>query len=141
MNRLLFTALAAIVAFPVASEAQQLYRCGNTFSQTPCAAAASAVRISPAAAPEPPPGPHGKELCSSSAPRLLQLTDPNTARIESIVKVDSEVIQYAGQPIAARKYLMSINATNVYGVYMGARSYACYLSEDERRILKVAPKS
>ena len=141
MSRLLFSVVGALVLLPTVSSAQQLYRCGNTFSQTPCAAAASAVRISPAAAPEPPPGPRGKELCSSSAPRLLQLADPGTARVESIVKADSEVIQYAGQPIAARKYVMSINATNAYGVYMGARSYACYLSEDERRILKVAPKS
>jgi hypothetical protein len=118
-----------------------MYRCGNTFSQTPCgAAAASALRISAAAAPEPASGPRGKELCNSAAPRLLQLNNPETTRIESVVKGSSEVIQYAGQPAVARKYLMSINATNAYGVYMGAKTYACFLSEDEQRILSIALK-
>ena len=138
MNLPLIIALTALLVVPALAEAQQLYRCGNTYSQTPCAAAASAVRIAPVAAPEPAPGSHGKELCTSSAPRLLGFNDPQSARIESVVKANSEVIQYAGQPMVARKYVLSINATNAYGAYVGARPYACFLSEDEHRILKVA---
>lgn len=138
MNLSLVCVFSALLVLPALCEAQQLYRCGNTYSQTPCAAAASAVRIAPVAAPEPAPGPRGKDLCSSSAPRLLGFNDPQSARIESVVKANSEVIEYAGQPMVARKYVLSISATNAYGAYMAARSYACFLSEDEHRILKVA---
>jgi hypothetical protein len=131
-----FAALAAVL--PVC-QAQSLYRCGNTYSQVPCAAAASAVRIAPAAAPDPAPGLQGKELCSALVPRLVRLDDPGSVRIESVVKGDAEVIQYAGQAIATRKYILSVNLANAHGAYVGARPYACFLSEDERRILQVSP--
>jgi len=131
-------ALAAFLLLPVPSMAQQVYRCGNTFSQTPCAGGAASAPLSREAAADPAPVVQGKELCASAGLRLLGLPDPDSTRIESLVRADAQVIQYAGQPIVARKYRMVINAKNTYGAYEGARAYACYLSEDERRVLQMA---
>jgi len=139
MNTRFLAALAACLLMPLPTLAQQVYRCGNTFSQVPCAAGAASARVSPAAGPaDADTLAQGKELCASAGLRLLGLPDPESARIESLVKADAEVIQYAGQPIVARKYRMVVNAKNAYGAYEGARAYACYLSEDEHRVLKMA---
>jgi hypothetical protein len=138
MNGFLIAALGALLLVPAHPMAQPLYRCGNTYSQTPCAPDAQPVRVSPGAAPDQPAGLQGAELCAAEAPRLLGLPDPYSARIESLTKGESEVIRYAGQPIAAHKYHLTINARNAAGAYAGERPYLCYLSEDERRILKVS---
>src|SRR6185295_2325834 len=122
-----FLASSAWLLVSTVAAAQPLYRCGNTYSQTPCAAAASAVRIAAGAVPDAAEGLQGKELCSATVPRLLQLGDPAAVRVESVVKGDAEVIQYAGQPVATRKYLLSINVANAYGAWTGARSFTCHL--------------
>lgn len=128
--------LAAIITLPASAFAQPLYRCGNTYSQTPCAPEAAPKKLPSGAAPEAAAGLQGKELCSSDGIRQLGLPDPESARIGAVVKGGSEVIQYAGKPTVARKYLVTVNAKNVYGAYDGDRVFHCFLSEDERRILK-----
>ena len=130
-------AFASLCAWPTVAGAQQLYRCGNTYSQTPCAADAASMRISPGAAPEQAPGASGKDLCASDGVAQLHFPDPDSTRIQSVTKAGSEAIQYAGKPIAARKYHLAINTKDGNGAYTGERVYVCYLSEDERRVLKV----
>ena len=137
MKGFLIAVTGALLLVPAQPMAQALYRCGNAYSQTPCAPDAQPAHL-PGAAPDQPAGLQGAELCAAELPRLIGMPDPTSARIESVAKGDSEVIRYAGQPIAARKYLLSINARNATGAYAGERPYLCYLSEDERRILKVS---
>ena len=137
MKPTLFIAFASLCAWPVIAGAQQLYRCGNTYSQTPCAVDATPARISAGTAPEQAPGASGKDLCSSDGVAQLHFPDPDSTRIQSVTKAGSEAIQYAGKPIAARKYHLAINTKDGNGAYTGDRVYVCYLSEDERRVLKV----
>ena len=136
MNPIALTAIALLL--PTFAGAQALYRCGNTYSQTPCAANAAPVRARADSVADSAPGPKGGELCAAAAAKMLHLPDPESVRIESVEKAPAEVIQYADKPTAAHKYIVSINAKNVYGAYEGTRAYACHLSEDERRILKFA---
>ncbi|MBC7995088.1 MAG: hypothetical protein H7Z15_17805, partial [Rhizobacter sp.] len=116
---------------------QQLYRCGNTYSQTPCAPDAASARISAGAAPAPAPGAVGKDVCATDGVARMNFPDPESTRIRSVTKAGAEVIQYAGKPMAARKYQLAINTKDHAGAYTGDRVYLCYLSEDERRVLKV----
>jgi hypothetical protein len=134
------SALALLSLLPAVCAAQSLYRCGNTYSQTPCAAAASAVRLSPGAAPETPAATQPRELCGAATVGVMQLPDANMARVESVVKGNSEAIEYAGKPMVARTYLVTVNVANAYGMYTGPKVHACYLSEDEQRVLKVVLK-
>lgn len=134
-------AFAVLCAWPTATLSQQLYRCGNTYSQTPCAPDATPARISAGAAPEQAVGSSGKDLCASEGVARLRFPDPQSTRIQSVVKSGAEVIQYAGKPMAARKYKLTLNTKNEVGAYTGDRVYLCFLSEDERRVLKVdAPR-
>jgi len=131
------TAFALLCVWPLHAQSQQLYRCGNTYSQIPCAPDAASARISAGAAPQPVPGAVGKDVCAIDGVAQMNFPDPESTRIRSVTKVGAEVIQYAGKPIAARKYKLTINTKNELGAYTGERTYLCYLSEDERRVLKV----
>ncbi|MEO8153992.1 MAG: hypothetical protein ABI605_13040 [Rhizobacter sp.] len=137
MTSRLILAFAALFALPITAPAQQLYRCGNTYSQTPCAPDAAPARISAGAAPEQAVGSSGKELCASEGVAQLRFPDPESTRVQSVVKAGAEVIRYADKPIAARKFNLVINTKDGAGAYTGDRSYVCYLSEDERRVLRV----
>ncbi|MET0333433.1 MAG: hypothetical protein ABW190_04115 [Rhizobacter sp.] len=137
--RLLFTMLVAALMAGTAG-AQTLYRCGNTYSQTPCAADAASARLSANAAPDVAAGSGGQELCASEGVAQLGFPDPESTRVRSITRAGTEVIQYAGKALAARRYNMVLNTKNSSGAYTGERSYHCYLSEDERRVLKVGSR-
>ena len=129
---------AAIVASQ--ASAQAVYRCGNTYSQIPCEAGAKPARITSAAAPDQPKVASGAGLCADEAPRLLRFPDPPSTRVGAVKRGSAEVIQYADQPIAAKLYLLTLNTKNRIGAYDGERTYVCFLSDDERRILKVEPR-
>lgn len=130
--------LAAIALGTCASlaSAQQMYKCGNTFSQTPCAADAVAKPVQPSAAPDVPAGLTGYELCAAAARKMVNTPEPETARIQPIGERRSEVIQYAGKPIATHRYDLSVDVKTQYGVFSGLQPYACWLSEDQRRVLQ-----
>lgn len=129
-----------LLAATAPAGAQTLYRCGNTYSQTPCAADAASARMSSSAPPDAAPGAAGRELCASDGVARLGLPDPEAVRVRSVTRAGTEVIQYAGKPIAARHYVLVLNAKNAQGGYDGDRRYSCYLSEDERRVLQVGPR-
>ncbi|HET7795977.1 MAG TPA: hypothetical protein VFL64_21490 [Rhizobacter sp.] len=134
MKALLF---AALLAAPVLASAQTLYRCGNTYSQTPCAADAAPARISAGAAPDAAPGLSGKELCLTEGLSQLGLAEQPHLRIGAVTRAGSEAIAYAGKTVAARKYHLPVNTQNAAGLYTGEQVFVCYLSEDERRVLKM----
>ena len=121
--RLWMLALAALPA-----SAQTLYRCGNTYSQTPCAAEAQAVRVYAASAPKSAPGPRGFALCAA------QLPEAQAARAKPEGPRRTEVIAYAGQPMQARRFDLTVPAE---GADPATLRLICWLSEDEARVLQV----
>lgn len=77
----------SVVCAPLVGRAQATYRCGNTYSQTPCStgAAPAAIHKDVAAAPAAAVGgvaPVGVELCKRAA--LAGLKDPYTAIVQSV---------------------------------------------------------
>jgi hypothetical protein len=132
---LLIAAIALGVHADIAS-AQQMYKCGNTFSQTPCAPDAVAKPVQSSAAPGAADELSGYELCAAAARKMANSPEPETARIQPIGERRSEVIQYAGKPIATHRYDLAIDAKTQYGVFSGLQPYACWLSEDQRRVLQ-----
>ena len=137
IHRAIVAELVALCAAPLASNAQQLYRCGNTYSQTPCAPDAKAARVPSGAAPDATPGLRGKDLCVSEGPKLLRFPDPESTRFGPVARGGAQVIQYADKPTVAQRYDMVINTKNTQGAYTGDALYACFVSEDQSRILKV----
>jgi len=116
--------------------AQTMYRCGNVYSQTPCASDAATVKAHGTAVADTAPGPQGADLCTATAVRELGLDDGAAMQVVSVAKAPADVIQYADQPTATRKYLVTLGVKSAAVVYSGPRTYACHLSEDERRVLR-----
>jgi len=131
---------ACVAAASTLAGAQTMYRCGNVYSQTPCASDAATVRPHVNAVADAAPGPQGADLCSATAVRELALDDGAAVQIASVAKAPAEVIQYADKPTATRKYLVNLKVKSAAVVYDGPRTYACNLSEDERRVLRFRPR-
>ncbi len=140
MKPVLLVAIAALsFALAPAVRAQQLYRCGNTYSQTPCAADAKPTRLHQGSAPEKAAGPAGFELCSAAAVKAVRSPEPESARVQPVGERVSQVIQYAGKPLAAHRYDLTVDAKNRGGVYAGPVAFSCWLSEDQARVLQLGP--
>lgn len=135
--KILFAAVALLAHMGVVS-AQQMYKCGSTYSQTPCGPDAAPKTLSSGAAPDSPPGFSGYALCAAAARKFHGGPEPESARIQPIGERKSEVLQYAGKAMATHRYDLGIDAKTQYGVYSGVRAYSCWLSEDQQRILQLS---
>lgn len=122
------------------ASAQTLYRCGNTYSQIPCAGADQPPRrvyADPVA--EPASGPAGSELCEAEANRVVGALDPNGVRVRMDPASRAAVIRYAGQPLPVRRHALTIEVRGPDGLFTAPQPWACDLSEDRRRVLRFAP--
>lgn len=135
----IIAAVAIVLGTGPAALAQPMYKCGNTYSQTPCAPDATSKRVYSGAAPAAAPGLSGYALCAAAAPRATGSPEPETARVRQLGERRAEVIQFAGQGTASHRYDLGVDAKTRYGVYSGEEPYACWVSEDQRRILKFSP--
>ena len=128
--------LVALAASSWPAHAQQLYRCGNVYSQTPCAADAAPVRVRSDTVADSAPGARGADLCGATAMNEIHADADGPIQVGSVTKAPAEVIQYADKPTATRKYIVDLNVRGAYTGYGGPMRFACHLSEDERRVLK-----
>lgn len=130
-------AFSLLVLSPL--QAQQLYKCGNTYSQTPCAPDATPKRglSGGASASASSDKPSGYALCSAQAITRIDSPEPETAQVSPVGQRKAEVIQYANQPIVAVRYDLSVRAKTQYGVYGSPVGFACWLSEDQLRVLQL----
>lgn len=129
--------LGLLLALPTA-QAQTIYRCGNTISQTPCGPDAQ-VRQLPSAGPKAsaPAALKGQALCTEFAIQHSATPDPASARVSLLQPRRAEVIRYADQPVTAYRYDLSIDVKTAQGLYIGPQRYSCWLSEDQLRLLQM----
>lgn len=135
-------AVVGMALAATAASAQALYRCGNTYSQTPCAGAEQPPRrvyADPVA--EPASGAAGSELCDAEAQRVVGASDPNGVRIRFAAASRAEVITFAGRPLAVRRHALTIEVRGADGLFTAPQPWACDLSEDRRRVLRFAPST
>jgi len=125
-----------MAAFAISVAAQPMYRCGSTYSQTPCDPTAKATRTFADVLPDRPAGSQAGATCAAQAIQLLNVPDPAALRVLSTSESRAEVIQYSGQPVVALRYDLNISTVSSAGVWLAARPYSCFLSEDQQRILK-----
>lgn len=135
-------ALTLAVAFALAHtcHAQQMYRCGNTYSQKPCATDAKPVQLHSDAAADRSPGLKGYDLCAATAPSRVDTPEPETAVVQPLGPRKFEVIKFADQPLATHRFDLSVNVKTTYGVRSGPQAYSCWTSEDEAKILQFQPR-
>lgn len=137
MHRSSTITIAALLALATGSAAaQQMYKCGNTFSQTPCGPEATVQKVRADAVASAGPGLAGLELCGAEAARRIGTPEPETARVAPLGARKTEVIQYAGTALAAHRYDLSVSAKSEAGFYMAPQAFSCWVSEDQRRVLQ-----
>lgn len=112
------------------------YRCGNTFSQTPCGENAKEQTLNSGSAAN---SSDFISVCLTAAKELIQFKDPESLRVESSSKPVAKVIDYADAKLMAYEVTININGKNSYGGYSGAEPYICYLSQDKKRVLQIFP--
>ena len=142
------------VAISVGSScwAQKMYRCGSTYSQTPCGAEAKEIEIKGAPAASsgvvsqklPDNAPEelktkSIELCKLAV--LGQLKDPDSAKFQNISRSNSlerRLPILNGPLVKTSGFNGYVNAKNSYGGYTGNKLFFCSVDyETETRILDV----
>lgn len=142
MSRSARTALAAGLALAAvtAGHAQALYKCGNTYTQTPCEYQGRPARINADAQPTAPAAPHGRELCRAAVTSAVPPIEPQRSAIDRVGAPVPDLLRIGDQVIEARRIDVFINAGTPQGAAAGLTPYRCYLSTDEKRLLRlVAP--
>lgn len=116
-----------------ASAPPKMYRCGSTYSQTPCASDAAALKVPNGNVASPGQGPRGQALCATEAAMVAGLREP--VSVQAMARPRTEVISYADKHIAAVRH--EIGVTSEAGAEIAApRRLICWLSEDQARILR-----
>jgi len=128
--------LAALVP-PGALAQGKLYKCGNTYSQTPCEVGAQAVRVHRDAMVAAPAGPRSKALCQQAVQDRLDPLDPQAALrvVEVVGPPGYEVVRIGEASVAARRYEVVVNLRPPQGSAVRLQTFQCVLSEDEARLL------
>lgn len=118
---------------------QTMYRCGSTFSQTPCGEDAKSHKVFSSGAAE-----SGfqqrvakiKAECEQWIRRIPQWKDSDSVKLEDgITRGKHELRKVDGAPQIVVPYYASVNAKNSYGAYAGSRPYVCYANQGETRII------
>lgn len=135
-------AAAALLSFCAAAGAQTMYRCGNTFSQTPCGGDAKAGPV--------PRGGEGAPANAAEAARMR--ARPCLAELAQRVGVDGpaalnigrmegprvEAIEIKGEKLVVRTFEFTALARNAYGGQSPGARFTCHLSEDEQRVVRLS---
>lgn len=139
MNRFFLCLLVAGTS--VTCQAQTLYRCANTFSQTPCgtedqttfkargsdpgAVQSHADRVSSM-----------KAACETWIRTVPAWKDRGSVIISEITRGESTVTKVDGVSAIVIPYYAKVNAKNSYGGYVGETVYICHANAQESRIIR-----
>jgi hypothetical protein len=146
MSKLLFLSFGVwLAASASGAAAQTLYRCGNTFSQTPCGDGAREVRAAGVAQPvvAPPLGPIDGVRETDLAARCVHAIrsipswkDRESLKVSRPERAAAGVARDVnGRRIAVVPWYAQVNAKNSYGGYTGDKMANCYFDSTESRIV------
>jgi hypothetical protein len=142
MLRALF-AISLLVA-SAAGAAQTMYRCGNTFSQTPCSGQAGSAPAPRADAGAPAaPGATARTRaapCLAEAAQRVGVADAAALRVGPITGPRVQAIDVRGSKLVVRTYEFSALARNAYGGEAAGAAFTCHLSEDEQRVVQLVER-
>lgn len=142
------TGVFLVLAAAHGAHAQKLYRCGSTFSQTPCGADAQEIKA--AGVPQPIPQPalgsltperyaEVRAMCERGIREQPAWKDPDSVKIRSIVRGTRTIAVTfeSGRRRAVAPWYVTVNAKNGFGAYAGERLAECYFDPDEKTLLSV----
>lgn len=138
---------ASLLAACAAAGAQTMYRCGNTFSQTPCGSDAKAgvtprgengggaASTADAGAARP-----RAQPCLAELAQRVGVEGPGALKIGRMEGPKVEAIDVKGEKLVVRTYEFTALTRNAYGGQTPAASFTCHLSEDEQRVVRLSER-
>ena len=127
-----------------AQSTHAVFKCGNTYSQTPCASDAIKLGIdstpnsTSSLAPNTSPEQVEKniKLCERALREVPSWKDRDSLKISPIKRLPKTmVVQIKSQKREAILYVSSINGKNSYGAYQGEKFAACYFDLKDEKLL------
>jgi hypothetical protein len=134
---------ACLLAACAAAGAQTMYRCGNTFSQTPCGSDAKSAAVprsesggvagsGEAGAVKP-----RAQPCLAELAQRVGVEGPGALKIGRMEGPKVEAIDVKGEKLVVRTYEFTALTRNAYGGQTPAATFTCHLSEDEQRVVRL----
>lgn len=131
MPVLLLLNLYGVTVTPVQA-AEKVYRCGDTFSQVPCAPDAKELNVRADGSKAP-----TSSACVDQLRQEFGASDPGSLRITASSDGKLAPFEYAGTKILARHYQFSVVSRLPNGGYQTVGRYACVTSDDGFRVLSL----
>lgn len=130
--------ITLVAVFPAESHAGAVYRCGNTFSESPCGEDAVKHEIF---------GEDSESLkglddkaadtCLTGIIRAGLLGNPENPRVVPTSRRKSEIVDFKGSKLMGTRIQVAISEMNPNtGVYIAGKQYQCVLTPDLERVLK-----
>lgn len=120
------------------------YKCGNTYSQTPCGPDAQKFEIQTPTKGGDSPAPQtlaeqidrNTKLCERALREVPSWKDKESLKIAPIKRLPKTmVVSIDGQKREVILYASSINGKNSYGAYQGEKVAACYFDLKDEKFL------
>lgn len=136
--------VVAIFCAAIVPLASAVYRCGNTYSQTPCAPDAKEIEIHSGQASGPSPTPKTSQaqieqnikLCERALREIPDWKDRETLKISPVKRALTTMnVDIKGQKREVIPYVSNINGKNSYGAYQGDKSVACFFDLKDENFL------
>lgn len=127
------------------SDAQTMYRCGSTFSQTPCGTDAKEVRAAgvgqPVIVPPVPPIDEARRatlarICTEVIKTIPAWKDRDSLRITPPTRSEVGVVrEVGGRRIPVIPWDSQVNGRNSFGGYTGDKAATCYFDMAETKVV------
>lgn len=133
-----------ILLMALAQVSHAVYKCGNTYSQTPCApdakklevdsAPMSGNRNAPKASPEK--IEQNIKLCERALREIPEWKDRESLKVSPVKRLPKTMtVDIKGQKREVVLYSAHINGKNSYGAYQGEKIAACYFDLKDENFL------
>lgn len=124
--------------------AHAVYKCGNTYSQTPCATDARKIELQSeqisgnSVAPNTSPAQieQNMKLCERALREVPNWKDRESLKLSPIKRLPKTMVaEIKGQKREVILYTSNINGKNSYGAYQGEKIAACYFDLKDEKFL------
>lgn len=136
--------LLLIFSLFLAQESYAVYRCGNTYSQTPCGPEAKKLNVQSTPANEGRAVPETSserveeniKLCEQMLREVPSWKDRESLRVTPVNRLPrTMVVDINGRKREVISYTSIVNGKNSYGAYQGERLAMCYFDLEDRNFL------
>ena len=130
-----FFALVCALCAPVGSGA--VYRCGNTFSNVPCAEDAKPMKGLAAGGGQAATGMDVSAVCFNAIKNKVAAKDPDALKLASASTAKPDIVEFQGKRLMGYTSTLEVSERQANGAYADPKPYFCATSDDRQRVLQI----